>query len=86
MEAAFLEGARTGSIGSQNSGKRVIQALILKEMMAIDAERALTTMKGWAEFLRLAGGREHSKHFATLEEYIPYRSLDVGKWYATCEL
>lgn len=57
-----------------------MQALILKEMMAIDKERALTTMKGWAEFLRLAGGRQHTNHFATMEEYIPYRSIDVGKW------
>ncbi|KAH6663128.1 hypothetical protein B0J14DRAFT_684861 [Halenospora varia] len=80
MQSAFLEGARDGSIAARDEGKRQIQALILKEMIAIDKERALTTMKGWAEFLRLAGGRQQNRHFATMEEYIPYRSIDVGKW------
>lgn len=81
MQAAFLEGASKGAISEKSAdGKKQMQALILKEMMAIDKERALTTMKGWAEFLRLAGGRQHERHFKTLEEYIPYRSIDVGKW------
>lgn len=81
MQSAFLEGAESGAIiAKKDDGKKKIQALILKEMMAIDKERAFTTMKGWAEFLRLAGGRQHERHFTTMEEYIPYRSIDVGKW------
>jgi hypothetical protein len=81
MQSAFLEGAKHGVIAEKEEGKRKIQALILKEMLAIDKDRALTTMNCWAEFLRLAGGREHNKHFATLKDYLPYRSIDVGKWY-----
>lgn len=81
MQDAFLEGVTKGSISKQRAnGLRRMQALILKEMMAIDKERALTAMSAWIEFLKFAGGRQHDKHFATLEEYIPYRSIDVGKW------
>ncbi|EED24572.1 conserved hypothetical protein [Talaromyces stipitatus ATCC 10500] len=81
MQEAFLEGSIKGSISVKRAdGMRQMQALILKEMMAIDKERAVTTMKAWVEFLKFAGGRQHDKHFATLEEYIPYRSIDVGKW------
>lgn len=76
-----MEGATKGSIsGKKADGLKQMQALILKEMMAIDKERAMTTMKAWVEFLKFAGGRQHDKHFATLEEFIPYRSIDVGKW------
>lgn len=57
-----------------------MQAQILEGMMAIDKERAATTMKGWVEFLRGSGGRQNDKHFATMREYIPYRSDDAGKW------
>ena len=79
MEAAFLEAARTGTLESRESGKKQIQAQIFNEMLAIDPERTVTTMKAWAEFLQLAAGRQHRKRFATLEEYLPYRSIDVGK-------
>jgi ophiobolin F synthase len=81
MQEAFLEGATKGSISKNRAnGLKKMQAMLLQEMMAIDEERAVTTMKAWVEFLKFAGGRQHDKHFATLEEFIPYRSIDVGKW------
>lgn len=81
MQEAFLEGATKGSISEKrDNGLKKMQAMILQEMMAIDEERAMTTTKAWVEFLKFAGGRQHDKHFATLEEFIPYRSIDVGKW------
>lgn len=64
----------------KDEGKKVMQASILKEMMDIDKDRAITTLKGWAEFLRLAGGRQHNRHFASMADYVPYRSIDGGKW------
>ena len=79
MQEAFLDGAKNGSIDSKGSGKRRVLSQMLGEMMAIDRERALTTMKVWAKFVENADGRRHTQHFATLEEYIPYRSLDVGQ-------
>ena len=79
MEATFLEATATGAIKSKEPGLQQLQAQILNEMKAIDRPRALTTMSAWAEFLRLAAGRQHGRHFATLEEYIRYRSIDVGK-------
>jgi ophiobolin F synthase len=79
MLHAFEEGASTGKIDDQGaSGKRKITAQILNEMMAIDAERAMVAIKSWATFLEHASGRQHHIHFNTLEEYIPYRCLDVG--------
>jgi ophiobolin F synthase len=79
MLQAFEEGATTGVIGDKGaSGKRKIAAQILGEMMAIDPERAMVAIKSWATFLEHASGRQHHIHFNTLEEYIPYRCLDVG--------
>ena len=79
MLDAFREGAQTGSIDSRDSGKKQIQSQLLREMVAIDRDRALTTAKSWAQYVQLAAGRQHDVHFATLEQYIPYRILDVGE-------
>ena len=79
MLDALHEGAQTGSIDFRDSGKKQIQSQILHEMVAIDRERALTATKSWARFVQLAAGRQHDIHFATLEQYIPYRILDVGE-------
>ena len=79
MLEALHEGAETGAIQSSDSGKKRIQMLILQEMMAIDRQRALTSMTAWAKFVQLAAGRQSDATFANLEEYIPYRTLDVGE-------
>lgn len=81
MMNAYREGAVNGAIESTESGKKQIQSKILLEMMAIDRDRALISMKAWANFLELAAGRRHHTHFATLEEFIPYRILDAGEMY-----
>ncbi|KAF4631128.1 hypothetical protein G7Y89_g7014 [Cudoniella acicularis] len=79
MLEAFEEGAQTGKIEDKGaSGKRKIAAQILNEMMGIDPERAMVAVKSWATFVQYASGRHHDVHFNTLEEYIPYRCLDVG--------
>lgn len=79
MLDAFREGLETGSIEAQNVGRKQIQAKLLLEMMAIDRERAITATKAWAKFVELASGRQHYVRFRTLEEYFPYRILDVGE-------
>ncbi|KAK2767552.1 hypothetical protein FQN54_003710 [Arachnomyces sp. PD_36] len=78
MMHAFREGATSGNIETTKTGKRMMQAGILKEMMAIDRERAMVSMKSWATFVETASGRQHHTHYSTLAEYIPYRSVDVG--------
>lgn len=79
MLDALRVGAQTGSIDPRGSGKMQMQSQILHEMIAIDRERALTATKSWAKFVQLAAGRQHNVHFATLEQYIPYRILDIGQ-------
>ena len=63
------------------SGSRLksLRKKILSEMSAIDPERALTSMQSWAKFVQLAASRKRSEPFASLEEYIPYRTIDAGE-------
>lgn len=81
MMDAFRKVVQTGHASLESFGKKRIQGQILLEMMAIDHERALTTAKSWAKFVQTASGKEHHKVFATLEEYLPYRSIDVGQMF-----
>lgn len=55
-----------------------IAAQILREMMAIDPERAMVVAKSWGAGVQHSNRRQEDTHFNTLEEYIPYRALDVG--------
>lgn len=59
MLDAFRKGVMTGAIQTGGSGKRHIQSSMLVEMLAIDRERALTTIKAWAEFVGKTSGRLH---------------------------
>lgn len=77
--AVVREGAQTGTIKSQESEKHRIQSKLLLEILALDRERPLTTMKAWAKFMEIASGRRHHTPFVTLDEYIPYRSTDIGE-------
>lgn len=60
-------------------GEKQIQAQILSEMMAIDHDRALTTMKAWATFIQLSAVKSRAEPFVTLEDYLPYRIIDAGE-------
>jgi fusicocca-2,10(14)-diene synthase len=60
-------------------GIKQIQSQILHEMMAIDQERGLTTMKFWQKFVQVASSRERSRPFTGLGEYLPYRISDAGE-------
>ena len=76
--AAFEQGAATGKIENAVSGKRAIQSNIALQMMALNKEQAITTMKAWAKFAELGSGRQHQTHFKTEAEYIAYRMVDCG--------
>ena len=75
---AFEQGAETGKIENAASGKRAIQSKIALEMLALNKEQAITTMKAWAKFAELGSGRQHQTHFKTEAEYIAYRMVDIG--------
>lgn len=78
MLEAFQEGIYNGTIEAAESGKRQLQAKILRTMMSLDRERAHMATKAWSTFLEQGSGRENHNHFKTLEEYLPYRSKDSG--------
>lgn len=79
MEQALEQGGQTGKIEVRDaSGRRKIAAQILREMMAIDPERAMVVANSWAAGAQHSSRRQEDTNFDTLEEYIPYRSLDVG--------
>lgn len=80
MEEALGQGASSGEIVDEKgaSGKRQIAAQILREMMAIDPERAMVVAKSWAAGVQHSSRREEDTDWDSLEAYIPYRALDVG--------
>lgn len=58
--------------------EKKLQAQMLSEMMAIDHQRAVTSMKAWAKFVQLAS-RTRTTPFETLADYIPARVIDAGE-------
>lgn len=81
---AFLEAARTDKISGTSAeisraGKKKIQSQIFLEMLAIDRPCAITTMKAWARFIEVGSSRQHNTRFTSLDQYIPYRIMDVGE-------
>lgn len=58
--------------------EKVLQAKILAEMMSIDKERAITSMKAWITFIQVAARARHAS-FKTLADYVRVRIIDVGE-------
>ncbi|KAI6515898.1 hypothetical protein MCOR05_011786 [Pyricularia oryzae] len=88
MMNAFLEAAHDGGIDlakqeSSNMGKKKMQSQLFLEMMAIDPVCAKNTLKAWARFLEVGSSRRHNTRFCKMDDYIPYRIMDVGEmfWY-----
>jgi fusicocca-2,10(14)-diene synthase len=66
-------------VALQREGVKQIQGQIFKEMIAIDKERAITTMKLWQKFVQVQTSRKRSEPFSGLDEYLPYRISDAGE-------
>ncbi|PCG91803.1 Terpenoid synthase [Penicillium occitanis (nom. inval.)] len=66
-------------VALRREGVRQIQGQIFKEMIAIDKERAITTMKNWQKFVQVQSSRKRSEPFSGLDEYLPYRISDAGE-------
>ncbi|GFF32211.1 fusicoccadiene synthase [Aspergillus udagawae] len=74
-----LDQSQTGKIEDRGSdGKRQIVTQIMREMMAIDPERAMNVAKSWSSRVRHSSRRKEDTNFKTLEQFVPYRALDVG--------
>ncbi|PSN59191.1 fusicoccadiene synthase [Corynespora cassiicola Philippines] len=79
----FLAGTQGWSSlqDQSSSGKTRILKQLFSEMVEIDKECAIVTMKAWAEFLRVGSSRQHGTVFTRLEDYLPYRIKDVGEMF-----
>ncbi|MCJ1386412.1 hypothetical protein MMC17_009538 [Xylographa soralifera] len=66
-------------VGLKLKGAKQIQSQILAEMMAIDQERAITTMKSWQKYIEVVSSRRRSEPFSDLAEFLPYRISDAGE-------
>lgn len=69
----------TGDTGERKSGKRQIQSKMLSEMIALDRDQALRTMETWDKFVKTASAHKHLTHFATLDEYLHTKVIDIGQ-------
>ena len=78
MLETFSRDALSPQIGPGTRPEKRIQAQILSEMIAIDPQRAMVTMKAWAKFVQLAAETRKSD-FKSLETYIPARVIDAGE-------
>ncbi|KAL2802056.1 Ophiobolin F synthase [Aspergillus granulosus] len=78
--AALAQGGSTGKIdeGKKSSGKRKMAAHLLREMMALDPERAMALAKSWAQGVQHSARRIEEKDWKSLDEYIPFRCMDLG--------
>lgn len=84
MMHAFLKGKNEALKNSdeaevEKSGRKRMQSQLLLEMMAVDRECAISAVKAWAKFLEVGSGRQHAHRFTSLDEYLPYRIMDVGE-------
>ncbi|KAI1189732.1 fusicoccadiene synthase [Nemania serpens] len=84
MLDAFGDQALDRNVNVKSGPEKRLQAQMLSEMMALDPQRAITSMKAWAKFVQLAS-RTRSSPFETLEEYVPSRVIDAGEliWFGT---
>ena len=80
IEATLTEGGDSNKFEEKKgaSGKAKLAAQLVREMMAIDPARAMVLAKSWAAGVQHSARREEQTNHMTLDEYIPYRSLDVG--------
>jgi hypothetical protein len=63
----------------RNTGRKFMVDKVSKTMMEMDPGPAEATLKLWAEWFDKGAGRRNHSRFETLDEYLEYRILDVGK-------
>ncbi|KAL3471910.1 Ophiobolin F synthase [Aspergillus californicus] len=80
MKSALKQGGQVGAIDETkgSSGKRKLAAKLLREMMALDPERAMNLAKSWAQGVQHSSRREEETDWKSLDEYLPFRCMDLG--------
>ncbi|KAI5866412.1 terpenoid synthase [Durotheca rogersii] len=74
----FGDDALENQVDADARPEKRLQARLFSRMLAIDSARAAVAMKAWAASVQLAA-RTRLTTFATLDEYIPARVVDVGE-------
>jgi hypothetical protein len=52
---------------------------VAQKMLSIDSPSAIAALALWTEWFDKGAGRRNHTQFDTLEDYLEYRILDVGK-------
>ncbi|KAK0639803.1 isoprenoid synthase domain-containing protein [Cercophora newfieldiana] len=68
---------------SRDTGRHLMVSKVSQQMLAIDPVPATETLALWVEWFDKGAGRRNHTRFDSLEEYLEYRILDVGKMYLT---
>lgn len=55
-----------------------LQSGVFARMVALDPDRAVTSMKAWAKFVQLTA-KARTQQYRSLEEYVPARVIDAGE-------
>jgi ophiobolin F synthase len=63
----------------KDTGRHLMVSKVSQKMLAIDPGPAKVALALWAEWFAKGAGRENHTQFDTLDEYLEYRILDVGK-------
>ena len=63
---------------SQRTGIDGLVARALQKILEIDREKAIICVQRLIKAVELGSAKSRPEHFKTLEEYIRYRSFDVG--------
>ncbi|KAL8792041.1 MAG: hypothetical protein Q9195_005382 [Heterodermia aff. obscurata] len=61
------------------SGKSRMQARLVSELMAQDRTRAEILINCWEQLAKHAASGSRKREFLTLDDYVPWRILDVGE-------
>ncbi|KAK4445883.1 isoprenoid synthase domain-containing protein [Podospora aff. communis PSN243] len=67
------------SLKSKDQGRKYLLSRILREMLSLDPGPASTAIGLWAEWFEQGAGRRNRIRFASLDEYLEYRMLDIGE-------
>lgn len=82
-EEACRDGAKGKAEAKKATGRRYMVTKASKQMLAIDPGPATAALALWAEWFEKGAGRRNHVQFTTLDEFLEYRILDVGKMYLT---
>ena len=76
----FSVGTET-ELTSPISGKSQMQTELVSRLMEIDRERAKVLVKCWEQFINHAASGSRNREFLKLDDYVPWRIIDVGETY-----